>query len=321
MDGIRFFHFGSVRLFLCFLIYNRRKALNCENSLKGMAVMGNDMMQPIDRTALRADCSRCAALCCVGLAFAASADFAFSKRAGVPCTNLQSDFRCGIHSELRRSGLKGCTVFDCFGAGQKTLQRTFGGADWRSGPDIAAQMFKVFPVMTQLHEMLWYLAEAIEAGPPAPLIERLQQIAGKTECFTLLEPEAILQLDVPAHRQNVSGLLMETSAFVRRRFKKTKKKIDQRNADLMGAELKGADFSGVDFRGAYFIAANLRQTDFMAADVLGADFRDADISGADLSGSLFLTQTQANAAIGDCHTKLPVLLVRPAHWAKKPRNF
>ena len=169
--------------------------------------------------------------------------------------------------------------------------------------------------------MLWYLAEAIAVGPPEPLIRRLEQLAEKTVRLTLMDPEAILQVDVPEHRQLVSALLMETSGFVRKRFKKTKKKIDQRNADLMGAELKGADFSGVDFRGAYFIAANLRQTDFAAADVLGADFRDADISGADLSGSLFLTQIQANAAIGDCNTELPVHLVRPAHWAKKPRNF
>ncbi|MGO1058823.1 pentapeptide repeat-containing protein [Planococcus sp. FY231025] len=283
--------------------------------------MVNDPKQIRDRSALRADCSQCAALCCVGLAYAASADFAFSKKAGVPCPNLQSDFRCGIHSELRRSGFKGCTVFDCFGSGQKMVQETFQGLDWRSSPDTAAQMFRVFPLMTQLHEILWYLAEAIEAGPPEPLAGKLVQFEEETERLTSLGPEGILGVDIAAHRQEVSALLMETSGVVRKRFKKSKKKLDRRNADLMGAELKGADFSGVDFRGAYFIAANLRKADFTSADLLGADFRDADISGADLSSSLFLTQTQANAAIGDCNTKLPVQLVRPAHWAKKPRDF
>ncbi|MFD1863830.1 pentapeptide repeat-containing protein [Planococcus chinensis] len=283
--------------------------------------MVNDPKQIRDRSTLRADCSRCAALCCVGLAYAASADFAFSKKAGVPCPNLQPDFRCGIHSELRRSGFKGCTVFDCFGSGQKMVQETFRGLDWRSSPDTAAKMFRVFPLMTQLHEILWYLAEAIESGPPEPLAGKLVQLEEETERLTSLGPEGILGVDIEAHRQEVSALLMETSGVVRKRFKKSKKKLDRRNADLMGAELKGSDFSGVDFRGAYFIAANLRKANFTSADLLGADFRDADISGADLSMSLFLTQSQANAAIGDCITKLPAQLDRPAHWAKKPRDF
>ena len=56
------------------------------------------------RRELRADCSRCAALCCVVPAFAASADFAIDKPAGVPCPNLQPDSRCGIHESLRPRG-------------------------------------------------------------------------------------------------------------------------------------------------------------------------------------------------------------------------
>lgn len=283
--------------------------------------MGKNVMQPMERSGLRADCSQCAALCCVGLAFAASTDFAFTKESGTPCHNLQSDFRCGIHSELRRSGMKGCTVFECYGAGQKMTQLTFGGQDWRRDPKIASQMFQVFPVLIQLQEMLWYLAEAVEAEPPQPLRGKLKTLFGETERATLMDPQEILQMDVPAHRQKVNELLTETSAFVRKRHHKNKKGRDRRNADLMGAELKGADFIGSDFRGAYFIAANLRQSNFADTDVIGADFRDADISGADLSHSLFLTQVQANAAIGDCNTKLPAHIIRPGHWAKRARNF
>jgi uncharacterized protein YjbI with pentapeptide repeats len=44
------------------------------------------------------------------------------------------------------------------------------------------------------------------------------------------------------------------------------------------------------------------------------DFRDADLSGADLTESIFLTQSQLNAATGDATTKLPPMLNRPAHW-------
>ena len=56
---------------------------------------------------LRADCSRCFALCCVAPGFAKSADFAFTKAAGKPCRHLQPDFRCGTHASLRQQGFPG----------------------------------------------------------------------------------------------------------------------------------------------------------------------------------------------------------------------
>jgi hypothetical protein len=99
---------------------------------------------------LRADCKRCFALCCVVPAFSASADFAINKDAGHACPNLQSDFRWGIHTRLRQEGFPGCTVYDCFGAGQKVSQVTFGGQNWRRAPRTAGQMFEVFPIMRQL---------------------------------------------------------------------------------------------------------------------------------------------------------------------------
>jgi hypothetical protein len=58
----------------------------------------------------------------VAPAFSASADFAIDKKAGQPCPNLQADFRCGVHSQLRQRGFTGCAVFDCFGAGQYVSQ-------------------------------------------------------------------------------------------------------------------------------------------------------------------------------------------------------
>jgi hypothetical protein len=83
------------------------------------------------RADLRADCAQCFGLCCVAPAFTASADFAITKPAGRPCPNLGVGFGCGIHDRLRDSGFGGCAVYDCFGAGQKVAQVTFGGRDWR----------------------------------------------------------------------------------------------------------------------------------------------------------------------------------------------
>src|SRR5215218_5714701 len=121
------------------------------------------------RKRLRADCANCAGLCCVAPAFAASADFAIDKPAGVACPNLGEDFRCGIHAQLRGRGFPGCTVFDCFGAGQRITQQTFGGRSWREAPELAAAQFAVLPVVRQLHEALWYLLEAETLPTAAPL--------------------------------------------------------------------------------------------------------------------------------------------------------
>ncbi len=40
-------------------------------------------------------------------------------------------------------------------------QVTFNGIDWRKDAKHARKMYDAFPVMHQLHEMLWYLNEAI----------------------------------------------------------------------------------------------------------------------------------------------------------------
>ncbi|MFI9205845.1 pentapeptide repeat-containing protein [Streptomyces sp. NPDC053048] len=261
---------------------------------------------------MRGDCANCFGLCCVALPFAASADFAVNKAAGKPCSNLQSDFRCGIHTRLRKQGFPGCTVYDCFGAGQKVSQVTFGGRDWRQAPDTAQQMFDVFPVVRQLHELLWYLEEALTLPAARSLHSDLRHLLDETERLTLRDPGSLLEVDVAAHRQKVNALLLGTSELVR--AKAGRRTRNHRGADLIGARLSRADLRGANLRGAYLIAADLSGADLRLADLIGADFRDADLSGADLTESIFLTQPQLNAARGDAATKLPPTLTRPAHW-------
>ncbi|MES9555135.1 MULTISPECIES: pentapeptide repeat-containing protein [unclassified Streptomyces] len=268
-----------------------------------------------DRAVLRADCASCFGLCCVALTLTRSADFAIDKDAGEPCGNLQEDFRCGIHTELRTRGFPGCTVYDCFGAGQKVSRETFDGQDWRGAPRTARQMFQVFPVMRQLHELLWYLTEALSLEPARPLHGEIRRTLDETERLTRVPADAFSDLDVAGHRDTVAELLLRTSQLVRATAPRRKKR-DRRGADLMGARLKDADLRGADLRGAYLIAADLTGADLRLADLIGADFRDADLSGADLTGSLFLTQAQLNAAKGDAATKLPPSLRRPAHWGR-----
>lgn len=272
--------------------------------------------QMFDRVDLRGDCSSCFGLCCVALPFTASADFAVDKAAGKPCRNLRDDHRCGIHDRLRQTGFTGCTVYDCFGAGQKVSQITFAGQDWRTGSrEHARQMFDVFPVVRQLHELLWYLTEALTLPAARPLNADLRRILDRTEELTRQTPEELAALDVAGHRQDVNALLLEASELARAGFGGRKK--NRRGADLMGARLRGADLRGANLRGAYLIAADLTGADLRGADLIGADLRDTDLTDADLTDAFFLTQPQLNAARGSAGTRLPASVGRPVHWTAK----
>jgi uncharacterized protein YjbI with pentapeptide repeats len=275
---------------------------------------------PADRASLlTADCASCAGLCCVALAFSTSADFAFDKDAGEPCRNLDDEFLCTIHPHLRDRGFKGCTVFDCFGAGQKVTQQTFSGRTWRQTPD-AGLVFAVFPVVRQLQEMLWYLNEAIGLAPARSLRGELEAAYDRIERLTELTPDEILDTDVSVFRDPVDVLLTRVSELVRAEARPPGKRaaVSRRirpGADLIGAKLAGEDLRGSHLRGAYLIGADLRRADLRGSDLLGADLRDADLGGADLSQTLFLSRPQVDAARGDGETTLPHSLRRPSHWA------
>jgi hypothetical protein len=274
---------------------------------------------PPDPTArdlgLRADCARCVGLCCVAPAFAASADFAIDKPAGRPCPHLQDDSRCEIHTELRPRGFPGCVVYDCFGAGQKVTQVTFGGHDWREDPATAQRMFAVFPVVRDLHELLWYLAEAIAMVPataPGGLRDDLTRAFEGVEQESRGAPSALLGLDVGAVRADAAALLRRASALVRGDVPARRQ---LRGAALLGARLRGADLRRADLGGAVLVGADLREADLRGADLIGADLRGADLRGADLTGCLFLTGSQLESARGDARTRTPSSLPHPAHWS------
>jgi uncharacterized protein YjbI with pentapeptide repeats len=263
--------------------------------------------------ALRADCEKCFALCCVVPAFFASADFAIDKPAGQPCPNLQADFRCGIHADLRARGFRGCAAYDCFGAGQRVSQGEFAGSGWRADPHIAPGLFAAFAIVRQLHELLWYLGEALELAATRPLHPELRAAHDETDSLAGRGATALEALDVAAHRQTVNALLLRASALARAATPGPA--LDRRGADLIGADLRAVDLRGSVLRGAHLIAADLRGADLALADLTGADLRGADLSGADLRGTLFLLQSQVDSARGDRRTRLPPSLCSPAHWA------
>ena len=260
---------------------------------------------------LRADCARCAALCCVVPALVASADFALDKPAGTPCPNLRPDHRCGIHAHLRERGFPGCTVFDCFGAGQHVVQVTFGG---RADP-AAAGVAAAFAVVRQLLELRWYLAEAGTLVPPGPLRDAVRHRDAALRRLVDGDAAALAAGDAAAVRALVAPLLARGSGAARAGVRRGGR--DRVRADLAGARLRGTDLRGVSLRGAWLLGADLRDADLHRTDLLGADLRGADVRGARLAGSLFLTGPQVAAATGDASTTLPPVLPRPAHWSPR----
>jgi len=269
---------------------------------------------------LTADCTKCFGLCCTALNIVASSDFPINKPAGTPCMNLQSDYSCQIHSQLRNQGFKGCTVFDCLGAGQVVSQVTFKGLSWRENPDIGKKMFQVFPIMEQIHEMIAYVAETLSYDIPDDLADKLEKQLEELQALTKLDADNLLSLDLVMYRFSLNELLTLASDFVRKNtIDKVSsireiKEFDHARVNWMGKKLKGKDLRATDFRGAYLIAADMRNTDLRAVNFIGADLRDVNFSGADLSSSMYLTQMQINSAKGNVKTKLPSYIHRPSHW-------
>lgn len=252
-------------------------------------------------------------MCCVAPGFTASADFAIAKPAGRPCPNLRPDSRCGIHADLREQGFGGCAAFDCFGAGQQVTQVTFVGRDWRSDPGTATAMFAAFAIQRQLHELLWYLTEALSLPQAAGLRPELTAARDRVVDLTRAAAGQLARLDTGALLQEAGGLLARVSELVRGGV--GGRAPDRRRADLAGADLTGAQLRGASLRGACLIGARLRGADLRQTDLLGADLRGADLCGADLTGSLFVTGPQLAWAHGDAATMIPAAVARPPHWA------
>ena len=132
---------------------------------------------------LKIDCEKCFGFCCSALYFAKAEGFPEDKVAGKPCMNLKEDFKCKIHKSLSKKGVKGCTTFECFGAGQKIAQDTYKGESWLDNKEKASEMFDAFVKMMQLHEMLWYLAEAYRIERKDKEREAIKKIIDETINF------------------------------------------------------------------------------------------------------------------------------------------
>src|SRR5262249_25566570 len=161
-----------------------------------------------------------------------------------------------------------------------------------------------------LHELLWYLAEALTLQPARSLHAELRRALDETELLTEGSPETLMELDMNAYRRGVSALLLRASGLARAGVRR--KRVEFGGADLAGKKFSSAGLRGANLRGACLIGADLSGADLSLADLIGADLRGADLRAAELAASIFLTQFQVNAANGDLNTRIPASLSRPA---------
>jgi Pentapeptide repeats (8 copies) len=291
---------------------------------------------------LAADCSRCVGLCCAAPAFVRSADFAFSKPAGVACRHLSPSARCGIHAELLTAGMRGCVAYDCFGAGQRVVALL--------GPARTPAALQAYDVVRQLHELLWYVTDALARPAAAPLHAQLAAARSRIEGLVAAIADAPPP-DPTAERATVAPLLRHASTLIRAIPRAPTHPAAQHPAaqhpaaqhpaardlagrdlagrdlagrdlagrdlagrDLAGRDLAGRDLRGVDLSTALLVGANLRGADLREADLLAADLRGADLTDADLTDALYLSRTQIGGARGSTSTRLPARLPHPTHW-------
>jgi hypothetical protein len=270
----------------------------------------------VDSMHLVADCGRCVGLCCVAPAFGRSRDFAIDKPAGLPCPNLAADHRCSIHERLSTEGFGGCVAFDCFGAGQRVTQQTFGGeSDWNDGPELGVAMFEAFATMRSLHELLLHLAEARRLADGPVMVTDVDGATDQVEAAARLDPTALARVDVDGLQAVVAPVLRRAS--VAARASQPQADVDWAGADLVGADLRRRSLRGADLRGALAMGADLRDADLRHACLLGTDLRGARLHGANLLGAIFLTGPQVASAQGDLSTRLPTPLAPPAHWPSR----
>lgn len=260
----------------------------------------------IDCAHLHRDCVHCCGLCCTAFQFRGRAGCFDAKPAGVPCVHLDENNRCAVYAQREGLNLSWCLSFDCFGAGPAALRR-MGGQSWRDAPDGGAVLFQVFSQLLPLHQLEWYLVQALEAAQTPRFRAHLTELRQVNLQLQKLSIPELLTLDVESHRTQVSTALRQLTTF------HCPHKVPA-HGNCVGRRFLGIDLREHDCSLALFQEADLRGCDLTGTSFLGADLTGADLSGADLSHALFLTQNQLNTARGSASTLLPAELERPPHW-------
>ncbi|MGL5979065.1 MAG: pentapeptide repeat-containing protein [Erysipelotrichaceae bacterium] len=255
---------------------------------------------------LTIDCSTCRAYCCKALFFSKLDGFPSDKPANVPCSFLETDDRCRIHTQLKAQGLRGCTSYDCIGAGQRVAQQYASAT--------TQEQYAAYQKMRMLHEMLWYLQDCSLHHKTASILEQTKQLYAQCDAIGALDIQDFLAFDMDQIRNRVNPHLLRAMALV---LNKERVAPPQSAINYIGVDFSKRRLASYDFKAALLMAADFSNLTLDNAIFLGADLRDANFSNCDCSQAIFLTQQQVNTTIGNEATRLPAHLVVPDHYHQK----
>ena len=256
---------------------------------------------------IRLDCAKCSGLCCAALFFSDIDGFPYEKPAAVPCLHLMKDFMCDTYADLAQNGWKGCCSYDCFGAGNYVTDSLYQGKTWRDDASMKQDIFAVFLIVYQLHQMLFYLCEAAMLANHRTYRHQIDRYIN--EIIALSESvDDLEKLDIEVLRGHINPLLKQAYLDIDPSMEK-KKRFYHFNESLQHQKLCYEDFSM-----SFLIGSDLSGSELYGACFLGTDVRDVKVMDCDLTNCIYLTQGQLNTMIGNQHTRLPWFLKRPAHW-------
>lgn len=264
-------------------------------------------------SAFRIRCEACSGLCCVALYFSKYDGFPADKAAGTPCRNLNENFECAIHKDLRRKKMKGCLAYDCCGAGQ-LVTSLYGDKNWRSDPQVSREIYDVFVKTFYLQQILCCLTEVLTLQPAKPLWKQAEELIAQLRGLLHSNPKEIMGFDMEEFGPGANTLLKNAAELVQKEVCHGKRGKAADKKDFIGHQFKKAPLHGYDFSSCLLIAANMEGCSLTGCNFLGADLRDTSLKNADLSESIYLTQGQLNSAKGNKNTRIPQHLVVPAGW-------
>lgn len=115
---------------------------------------------------LTADCDQCVGLCCIAYPFIDLDKFAYEKPSDTPCRHLGPQGGCDIYERRAENGFAGCSVFECYGAGQRISAQMAEHFALRSegaltgegapakGPIATDQAYEAFRALVRIHNAL-----------------------------------------------------------------------------------------------------------------------------------------------------------------------
>lgn len=259
---------------------------------------------------LVSDCSKCSGLCCIALYCFKSDGFPQNKPIGKPCINLMDNFKCKIHSDLERKGMRGCIGYDCFGAGQYLTEEVYCGVTWKTQPERVKEICDLYMLMYRMFQLRFFLYESRKMASSETLLPEIDQLLQENEAMCKLPIKEMFQYPIDDYQDKVNHVLKKSCVELNK-FLGTQNSTE---TNFLNRNFKGKNLSGVDFNMKPLIASNFQNCKFKGATFIGTDTRDANFDGADLREAVFLSQGQINAAKGSRRTKLPKHLKYPVTW-------